>query len=215
MHDLAYTLFRTAIGPCGIAWGARGVVALQLPEASESATLARLLRRHSGAGLRRPALERTTGAVDVVHATTLIVPPSRAPLVVTVHDLAFVHQSSDFTRHGVAAFERGLAIVREHASLVLCSSLTTLGRDQGIFQYVAYAIQKGAVDYRDVRDVNGPLTHLVHLIFLSLGGRDEHQFRLLDMVVDVPVLAGHQEACRNRCRLRQPATTATAPSRSN
>ncbi|MEO6418457.1 MAG: hypothetical protein ABIP39_03575, partial [Polyangiaceae bacterium] len=63
------------------------------------------------------------------------------------------------------------------------ASLTTLGRDQGIFQYVAWAIQKGAVDYRDVRDVNGPLTHLVHLIFLTLGGRDEHQFRLLDMVV--------------------------------
>lgn len=63
------------------------------------------------------------------------------------------------------------------------ASLTTLGRDQGIFQYVAWAIQKGAVDYRDVRDVNGPLTHLVHLIFLALGGRDEHQFRVLDMIV--------------------------------
>ena len=63
------------------------------------------------------------------------------------------------------------------------ASLTTLGRDQGIFQYVAWAIQKGAVDYRDVRDVNGPLTHLVHLIFLTLGGRDEHQFRVLDLIV--------------------------------
>ncbi len=84
--------------------------------------------------LRRPALERTTGPVDVVHATTLIVPPAGAPLVVTVHDLAFVHQASDFTRHGVAAFERGLAIVRERAAFVLCSSLVTLAdcRDQGI-----------------------------------------------------------------------------------
>jgi methylated-DNA-[protein]-cysteine S-methyltransferase len=66
MHDLAYTLFRTAIGPCGIAWGARGVVALQLPEASESATLARLLRRHSGAGLRRPLLEIQRTVDDIV-----------------------------------------------------------------------------------------------------------------------------------------------------
>ncbi len=66
MLDLAYTLFRTAIGHCGIAWGARGVVALQLPEANESATLARLLRRHSGAGSRRPAFEIQRTVDDIV-----------------------------------------------------------------------------------------------------------------------------------------------------
>lgn len=63
------------------------------------------------------------------------------------------------------------------------ASLTTLGRDQGIFQYVAWALRHGAVDYRDVRDVNGPLTHLVHWAFLWLGGADEHRFRVLDLVV--------------------------------
>jgi len=57
------------------------------------------------------------------------------------------------------------------------ASLTTLGRDQGIFQYVAWALEQGAVDYRDVRDVNGPLTHLVHRVLLALGGADEHRFR--------------------------------------
>ena len=63
------------------------------------------------------------------------------------------------------------------------ASFTTLGRDQGIFQYVAWALRHGAVDYRDVRDVNGPLTHLVHLVLLALGGADEHRFRVLDLVV--------------------------------
>ena len=63
------------------------------------------------------------------------------------------------------------------------ASLTTLGRDQGIFQYVAWALKNGAVDYRDVRDVTGPLTHLVHLTFLALGGGDEHRFRSLDLLV--------------------------------
>ncbi len=63
------------------------------------------------------------------------------------------------------------------------ASLTTLGRDQGIFQYIAWAIGEGAVDYRDVRDVNGPLTHLIHFIFLKLGGADEHRFRSLDFLV--------------------------------
>ncbi len=62
------------------------------------------------------------------------------------------------------------------------ASLTTLGRDQGIFQYIAWAVSNGDVDYRDVRDVNGPLTHLVHMVLLALGGRDEHRFRVLDLV---------------------------------
>jgi hypothetical protein len=63
------------------------------------------------------------------------------------------------------------------------ASITTLGRDQGIFQYVAWALVHGAIDYRDVRDVNGPLTHLVHVVFLALGGADEHRFRWLDLSV--------------------------------
>jgi hypothetical protein len=63
------------------------------------------------------------------------------------------------------------------------ASLTTLGRDQGIFQYVAWALHRGAVDYRDVRDVNGPLVHVVHLALLALGGADEHRFRVLDLAV--------------------------------
>ena len=40
-----FALFDTAIGRCGIAWGARGVVGVQLPEAREVETRARLLRR--------------------------------------------------------------------------------------------------------------------------------------------------------------------------
>jgi hypothetical protein len=63
------------------------------------------------------------------------------------------------------------------------ASLTTLGRDQGIFQYVAWALRHGAVDYRDVRDVNGPLTHLIHVVMLALGGGDEHRFHVIDLVV--------------------------------
>jgi methylated-DNA-[protein]-cysteine S-methyltransferase len=44
-----FTLFDTAIGRCAIAWGARGVVCLQLPEASETKTRARVLQRCLGA----------------------------------------------------------------------------------------------------------------------------------------------------------------------
>lgn len=61
------------------------------------------------------------------------------------------------------------------------ASLTTLGRDQGIFQYVAWAVRNGEVDYRDIRDVNGPLVHIIHVVLLALGGADEHRFRVLEL----------------------------------
>jgi methylated-DNA-[protein]-cysteine S-methyltransferase len=41
-----FALFDTRIGRCGIAWGARGVSGVQLPEASEAKTRARLMRRY-------------------------------------------------------------------------------------------------------------------------------------------------------------------------
>jgi methylated-DNA-[protein]-cysteine S-methyltransferase len=66
MQELAYTLFRTAIGACGIAWGRRGIVALQLPEASESATLARLLHTHGAATKQAPTVEVQRTIDDIV-----------------------------------------------------------------------------------------------------------------------------------------------------
>lgn len=44
MEDCGFTLFETALGPCGIAWGAHGLLAVQLPERSTDATRARLVR---------------------------------------------------------------------------------------------------------------------------------------------------------------------------
>lgn len=40
----AYSLFDTTIGRCGLAWGPRGVVGVQLPERSEATTRTRILR---------------------------------------------------------------------------------------------------------------------------------------------------------------------------
>lgn len=58
----------------------------------------------------------------------------------------------------------------------------TLGRDQGIFQYVAWALKNGERAYRDFREINGPLPHAWHMLLQSLGGTDEHVFRTLDTV---------------------------------
>lgn len=73
-----------------------------------------------------PTVESVTGEVDVCHATTIIPPATAAPLVVTVHDLAFVRWPERFTRRGVAVMTRALARVQGRADLVLCSSEHTL-----------------------------------------------------------------------------------------
>lgn len=46
MPATAFALFPTAIGHCAVAWGARGIVAMQLPDASEDAMRSRMQRRH-------------------------------------------------------------------------------------------------------------------------------------------------------------------------
>ena len=73
-----------------------------------------------------PKVEMATGKVDVAHATTLIPCPTDAKLVVTLHDLAFLHDASQFTRHGVRIFRRSLEIIKRRADLVLCCSQTTM-----------------------------------------------------------------------------------------
>jgi methylated-DNA-[protein]-cysteine S-methyltransferase len=46
MIDQHFALFDTAIGVCGIEWGARGINGVQLPMGSRDKTLARIRQRH-------------------------------------------------------------------------------------------------------------------------------------------------------------------------
>jgi glycosyltransferase involved in cell wall biosynthesis len=73
-----------------------------------------------------PKVERATGRVDVTHATGLIPCPTDAPLIVTLHDVAFLHQPEHFTRHGNRVFRDSLEVIERKADLVLCSSQATL-----------------------------------------------------------------------------------------
>ncbi len=75
--------------------------------------------------LRWPPVERATGRVDVVHGTILAVPPSRAPLVLTIHDLSFLANPEHFTRRGVRFSRRALDLALGEARLVTCPSLAT------------------------------------------------------------------------------------------
>jgi glycosyltransferase involved in cell wall biosynthesis len=72
--------------------------------------------------LRRPRVEQATGPVELAHATGLVPCPTAAPLVVTMHDLAFVRQPDQFTRQGLRVMRRSLAVTRDRATLVVTSS---------------------------------------------------------------------------------------------
>lgn len=75
--------------------------------------------------LRRPKVEAATGPVEVIHATTFAIPPKSAPLVVTIHDLAFLHSPEHHTARGRRFFERGLELALSDADIVVCPSRTT------------------------------------------------------------------------------------------
>ena len=76
--------------------------------------------------LRRPRVETAAGPVDVIHATSIAIPPRSRPIVLTIHDLAFVRHPEHFTARGRRFFRRGLALALADADLVLCSSRATL-----------------------------------------------------------------------------------------
>lgn len=54
MDTLAYALFPTPLGHCGLAWSARGLTGVQLPEADEAATRVRMRRRFPDAPEAEP-----------------------------------------------------------------------------------------------------------------------------------------------------------------
>jgi glycosyltransferase involved in cell wall biosynthesis len=63
---------------------------------------------------------------DLVHAPSLAIPPvDRKPLVVTIHDIAFVRLPSASTRRGVRFHRRGYELARRHADLVIVPSMFT------------------------------------------------------------------------------------------
>ncbi|MBX3229642.1 MAG: hypothetical protein KIT84_04845 [Labilithrix sp.] len=66
---------------------------------------------------------------------------------------------------------------------VYAQTFATLGRDHGIFQYVAWALRHGERAYKDFHEINGPLPHAYFMGMQLLGGEDEHTFRTLDTLV--------------------------------
>ncbi len=103
--------------------GARPETSLPVPVHSLGLPRRALYEAWNRLGTPRP--ESLVRGLDVVHATTWAVPPTRRPLVVTVHDLAFLRDPSHFTSHGVQFFTRALERTRDEAAAVLVPSRAT------------------------------------------------------------------------------------------
>ncbi len=106
-----------------------------------------------------PKVESVIGEIDVAHATGLVPCGTGAPLVVTVHDLAFLHDPEKFTRHGARLMRRALDTIRARADLVLCSSRATMtdcvdaGLDAARLRHVPLGVEAAEVRPGDVRRV--------------------------------------------------------------
>ncbi len=76
--------------------------------------------------LRRPTFARRIGAVDVVHATGGVMPPTRSgTLVATMNDLVFFDHPEHLNRRGVRFMTRGFEIARDEAAVVVVPSEAT------------------------------------------------------------------------------------------
>jgi glycosyltransferase involved in cell wall biosynthesis len=88
--------------------------------------LTRPLLYESWVRLNWPKVESVTGPVDVAHATGLVPCATDVPLVVTVHDLAFVHEPGQFSRQGARIMTRSLRAIERRAARIVCSSTATM-----------------------------------------------------------------------------------------
>lgn len=109
--------------------------------------------------LRTPSVERATGPVDVIHATTIAIPPKSAPLIVTIHDLLFLRYPEHFTKHGLNFFQRGLKLARKDADIVMCPSEATMracldeGFDASKLRVIPLGVDARRADTDDVARV--------------------------------------------------------------
>lgn len=103
-----------------------------------------------------PRAESTLPGAEVVHATTWAIPGTRLPLVVTVHDVAFLRSPEHFTRRGNAYFATALERTRREADAVVVPSTATAddcvaaGLDAGRIRVIPHGVRARAVTGAEV-----------------------------------------------------------------
>ena len=74
-----FAIFDTAIGRCGIVWGARGINAVQLPMSSEDKTRTRIRQAHGDIAEAPPSTEVQSAIGGIVELLSTV-SPVMAPL---------------------------------------------------------------------------------------------------------------------------------------
>jgi glycosyltransferase involved in cell wall biosynthesis len=137
--------------------------------------------------LRRPVVERATGPVDVVHDVGYVVPPSRAPLVATVHDLWFLGHPDHYTWHTAVVLKRGFELARRHARLVVCPSNASIdacraaGIERERLRLVPWGVRARALDpVEATKIVRGYGLEHPYVLFCGTIEQRKNVLRLLD-----------------------------------
>ncbi len=106
-----------------------------------------------------PKLDSYVSGLDVVHATGGIIPATSRPLVVTQHDLAWVHHPAMFTSHGVRFFRRCLQRTIERSQRVVVPSkatgadLAANGVDPSLIRVVPWGVDQARTSEEEVERV--------------------------------------------------------------
>jgi len=114
--------------------------------------LPRRLLQEAWHAIRWPHVEHATGPVDVCHAVGGAVPRTDGALVVTIHDLAFLHHPEMFSAAGRRFFRQLLDVTAVHATQVQVPSLATLedcaahGIDRARLRHVPWGVTVGEPD---------------------------------------------------------------------
>jgi methylated-DNA-[protein]-cysteine S-methyltransferase len=91
MTAYGFTLFDTAIGRCGVAWSDRGLVGVQLPEASEANARERMLQRFPAAA-ETPPPPQVQRAIDGIIALLQGEPSDLSGIALDMEDVAPFHR---------------------------------------------------------------------------------------------------------------------------
>jgi methylated-DNA-[protein]-cysteine S-methyltransferase len=103
MSGYGYTVFDTAVGRCGIAWGELGIVGVQLPEAREIDTRRRLFRLYPEAREQRPPLN----AEIAIEGIVALLRGANADLAEVMLDMTGIHAFNQRVYQITRAIPRG------------------------------------------------------------------------------------------------------------
>lgn len=143
--------------------------------------------------LKWPRVESVVHNADLVHSTTIIVPATSLPLVVTIHDLAFIRHPEFFTDHGNKVFNKSMNILRETAAMVLCSSEATVadcitaGFEPSRLRHVPLGVHMHDVSDADIARVRAQyVLPKEYILFVGTQEPRKNLARLIEALGQIP-----------------------------